>query len=103
MSPSCCKSSAVIEAGGMLMVPDPFATIPEYWEEEEDGAWSPPLVALSDLPSWCVKNYLTWRQRFSCCFHRALTHLHFAAALPNISRVLRASTGSLVLKVSLPF
>ena len=28
--------------------PDPNATIPEGWDEDEDGPWSPPILEAKD-------------------------------------------------------
>lgn len=45
---ACCKA----EAARRALIPDPFAVKPAFWDDEDDGPWEPPKIAMSDLPAW---------------------------------------------------
>ena len=49
---SCCMTKA---AG--LKVPDPYATQPADWDEEDDGPWQPDDVDLTSVRGW-------WRWKY---------------------------------------
>ena len=46
---ACCKSEAAKRA---LMVANPFVVKPSNWDDEDDGSWEAPKVAMVDLPAW---------------------------------------------------
>eukprot|EP00536_Pseudo-nitzschia_multiseries_P008737 jgi/Psemu1/198993/e_gw1.228.30.1 len=43
---ACCKA----EAARRALVPNPLAVKPSNWDDEDDGPWEAPKIALSDLP-----------------------------------------------------
>lgn len=45
---ACCKA----EAARRALIPDPFAVKPANWDDEDDGPWEAPKVAVTDLPAW---------------------------------------------------
>ena len=46
---ACCKAEAARRA---LQVSDPFAKKPAFWDDEDDGPWEAPMIAMVDLPGW---------------------------------------------------
>ena len=45
---ACCKA----EAARRALIADPFAVKPTNWDDEDDGLWEAPKVAMTDLPAW---------------------------------------------------
>ncbi len=45
---ACCKA----EAARRALIVDPFAVKPANWDDEDDGPWEAPKIAMSDLPAW---------------------------------------------------
>ena len=45
---ACCKA----EAARRALIADPFAVKPENWDDEDDGPWEAPKIAMGDLPGW---------------------------------------------------
>jgi uncharacterized membrane protein YraQ (UPF0718 family) len=46
---ACCKSEAAKRA---LMVANPFVVKPSNWDDDDDGPWEAPKIAMVDLPAW---------------------------------------------------
>jgi uncharacterized membrane protein YraQ (UPF0718 family) len=45
---ACCKS----EAAKRALIANPFVVKPANWDDEDDGPWEAPKVAMVDLPAW---------------------------------------------------
>lgn len=45
---ACCKA----EAARRALIADPFAVKPVNWDDEDDGPWEAPKIAMADLPAW---------------------------------------------------
>lgn len=45
---ACCKA----EAARRALIANPFALKPENWDDEDDGPWEAPKIAMADLPGW---------------------------------------------------
>lgn len=45
---ACCKA----EAARRALIADPFAVKPSNWDDDDDGSWEAPKIAMADLPAW---------------------------------------------------
>jgi len=85
---ACCKAEAARRA---LKVPDPFAKKPPFWDDEDDGPWQAPKVAMVDLPGWYRLKYET-QQGLMGAAPWLITGVIAAALLTTIAKPLFPSS-----------